>query len=231
MMPKRIGEIILNTLFPARCVWCDEVIGFGPVCNCIKELKTLRRPVKRYDSALMQEGKDLYIKDCWSCFVYDGVVRSAIIRLKFMGEKEVALPLAQELAMFVEQAGLAEEYDVIIPVPISEKTLRKRGYNQSELLCGDIKMRNLLSVSADILIKVRNTERQVDLSREDRQSNIEDAYEVVNVEAIVGKRVLLVDDVITTGSTIAECAKTLLVAGASMCSAISVAHAEVKTSG
>lgn len=147
--------------------------------------------------------------------VYDGVLRSALHRFKFKKRKNLAEPLGILLVKYLSSNPALEvkEIDVIIPVPLHRKRLRERGFNQAELLARVVsKYYEKPVVSA--LERTKSTKAQFDLPREERFKNIAGAFKVTDIRSVYNKRILLLDDIYTTGSTIAECSKALRTAGA-----------------
>lgn len=102
-----------------------------------------------------------------------------------------------------------EKYDTIIPVPISKKRLRERGYNQSLLIAREIAKRTNLKLLNNCLIKTKNIIEQSKLNKEERIENIKNAYEIKNKQLLENKKILLIDDIYTTGSTVNECSKII----------------------
>ena len=102
-----------------------------------------------------------------------------------------------------------KKYDKIIPVPISKKRYKERGYNQSLLIANEISKQTNLELVNNCLIKTKNIIEQSKLNKEDRQQNIQGVYSIQNEEIITNKKVLLIDDIYTTGSTVNECSKIL----------------------
>lgn len=144
-----------------------------------------------------------------ACYLYEGSAQLAIQELKFRSSTCLAKPLAEILAKAATQK-LAGKFDVVVPVPIARTRRSSRGFNQSELLCGafpkDI-------VQPALLKRVRYTRPQVGLGRKDRLQQLTNAFSAGVIRP--GTRVLLVDDLVTSGGTAIECAKVLLAAGAS----------------
>lgn len=155
-----------------------------------------------------------------SVYPYAGWVRSSIHRFKYEAEFARAGTLALEFERIRAYLGAV---DVIVPVPIHRRRLRERGFNQSELLA-----RHLASswnvVYVDALERRGGDERQVGKSREERWLNMSGAFTCPNPESVCGKRVAVLDDVITTGATVSECAVTLSIAGAASVVGISLAR-------
>lgn len=107
-----------------------------------------------------------------------------------------------------------KSYDTIIPVPISKKRKKERGYNQSLLIAKELvkqvnKEKKTLSLCVDALEKIKNIVPQSTLDKENRLQNVQGVYQLKNKEQLIGKKILLIDDIYTTGSTVKECAKVL----------------------
>lgn len=149
-----------------------------------------------------------------SPFIYDGEIESLIKAMKFAGKRYLAKGFAYFMAETLRAAWTG--YDLVIPVPVHEKTLKKRGYNQAadlaRELCKNMNEEELLR--EDLFVKIRYTDEQAQLGKVSRAENLAGAFAVTSKAAFKGKIVLLVDDVLTTGATANECAKTLKKAGA-----------------
>lgn len=209
MRCKKISAFALDILFPRRCPWCAKVVGFGAPCTCIEELCT---GLSSYN--LKANGQiDTYLSEMYVyCWYKDGA-KEAVHNLKFQQNKQLALPMGQRMAVHLQEFNAEKKYDILVSVPISPKTLKRRGYNQSALLAREIS--NVLSLPVHAgLIKTKETQHQMDLTRAERLLNVVGAYKAKGLQVLQGKRVLLVDDVLTTGGTLNECARTLLKAGA-----------------
>ena len=156
---------------------------------------------------------------------YRDNVRRSIIRYKFYGKRNYHVSFGRFLAMRILNEGL-EQPDILTWVPVSAGRKRKRGYDQVELLARSVGKELGLEPVAS-LKKIRNVKPQSRLHDESaRRANILGAYCVRDGDFVAGKRILLLDDVITTGSTVSECAKTLLLAGAKevYCAALAAAE-------
>jgi competence protein ComFC len=154
----------------------------------------------------------------WSFGIYEGLLADAINLYKFYGIRRLARPLAAFLFDF-EVAGV----DAVVPVPLTVADLRSRGFNQSLLLAKAFSKRKKIPLVMDGLLKCRETSAQIGLSAKDRARNLRDAF--CSSQRFDGMHLLLVDDVMTTGSTANECAKQLLKAGAVDVSVLTLARA------
>jgi ComF family protein len=155
------------------------------------------------------------------CAPFTGVTRRALHQLKYGGERRLATPLGEAIASRWAIAGAGG--DVLLPVPASADRIRERGYDQAVLLARVAGRRLRLPV-VEGLVRARETAVQFDLDRAGRGANVQGAFQVVAADAIRGRWVVLVDDVVTTGSTLAACARALLDAGALAVSAVTVAR-------
>ena len=195
---ERLGKL----LFPPRCPFCRRVTEDGrEACqSCLERLPRSRVEVK---------GE--FFSQCLAPLVYTGDVRRAVLAMKFRGKPGNSRVLAAILAGEAAER-LAGEFQVVTWVPLSARSRRKRGYDQSELIAREAA--KLLGVPAEeLLIKHRHTKTQSGIKgRAQRTANVSGAYRAK--ESCAGKRVLLIDDVVTTGATLSECSRELLMAGA-----------------
>jgi len=141
---------------------------------------------------------------------YNGVLLDAIHRFKYNAKTSLAKPLALLMA---EKLPL-NSYNVIVPVPLHKKRLKERGFNQSLLLAKEISRKQNVPVDYLNLKRLRYTEPQINLKGEERLKNIKDAFAVENARVFKNQKILLIDDVYTTGATVVECSKVLKKAGA-----------------
>jgi len=218
----RLDEVkgnLIDLLFPPRCVGCGSEGAF--VCaSCQGNLSrltppvcpTCSKPLARADSCPYCRNWKLDIDGVRSPFAFEGLIRKAVHHLKYGHFKALAAPLGQLLAQYMESQPVAA--DVLVPVPLHSRRLRERGYNQSALLAAEVGKRNCLPVVADSLVRLRHTKAQVKTAdAEERQRNLAGAFGCRNTK-LAGKRVLVVDDVCTTGATLNSCATALRAAGA-----------------
>ncbi len=144
---------------------------------------------------------------------YDEDLRMAIHRLKFRGQRELSRALANLMFVAIEPAWW-QEIDCLVPVPLHSERVKQRGFNQSELLAYELALRANRPMQL-LLERVISTKSQTGLSRQLRRLNVHGAFRVIpEATSLIGKCVLLVDDVMTTGSTLSACAEALLKAGA-----------------
>lgn len=198
---------LLDMLFPPKCVFCGKVLARGDDDWCGKCTETLPYAL----DGGRQEGE--YFDFCVSPLYYKGVVRRSILRYKFGGATTYADAYGKLLADCIRE-NQDLDYDIISWVPLSGKRARKRGYDQAMLLALATAL-ELGDVAAETLKKPVDVRAQSELGGKlERSENISGAYAAPDPELIEGKCVLLIDDIVTTGSTLSECARVLLDAGA-----------------
>jgi ComF family protein len=227
----------LHWLFPPRCLSCRSFLrnrqGLCEACESrwphISESCCPRcaRPFENVTAGSHLCG-DCLLGD-FSCEKvqavgrYVGLLHDLIVRLKYRGEERLGRFLGDKMAQ--NGVGSLGSWDLVLPIPLHRKRLRERGYNQSFLLARRLARKAQLPVDAFLLKKTRETEVQAGLTREERLKNLKGCFEVTRPEVIRGKRILLVDDVFTTGSTLETAAQALSRAGADCVEALVLARA------
>lgn len=216
----KIADIIAPSGFNCMCCGREIFTDLGFCDQCLQTVvfnsgKTCKRCGVGIDGAEEFCGNcafdKVYFDKSYAVFSYEGAVQQAILQMKFNGRGRYAKVLARYLAFLAVKQGL--EYDAVCFPPMSARSRRERRYNQSQLLakyfCG---ITDCNDKYLDALIKVKETERQERLNKADRKQNLIGAYKVT--ADVKGKRVLVIDDVKTTGATLNECAKALKRKGA-----------------
>ncbi len=197
-------EVSLNVLAPRRCAGCDEPLPRRTAfcLDCARTIEPTRSSIAPY--------------------FYGGALAEAMMRFKYKGRADLAEPLGELLRAALLTTHIpGSRIDVVVPVPLHPARLRERGYNQTALLAA-YAARACGSRVAHALVRVRNTEKQALGTRASRLHNVEGAF--VAHGALSRLRVLLVDDVCTTGATLKSCSEALLVAGAHDVQCVAVAQ-------
>ncbi len=210
---------VLDFLFPPKCMFCRKVLPVGQRgCCSICEQKLIQDLPPR---------RGVNFTTCYAPMIYEGTVRDALIRFKFRDRPGYATELGKILADCIRE-NLSGQYDIITWVPVSEKRLKQRGYDQAMLLAMAAALA-LDDVAVETLKKRKDTPAQSSLDGADqRRTNVIDAYEIVDPELVAGQRILLIDDIITTGATLEEASRTLKRAGAASVVAAAVAKTQNK---
>lgn len=198
---------LLDLLFPPRCAFCRRILRPGEKGMCAK----CAGSISRTNDGGAQTGE--FFSVCVSPLYYEDTVRQSILRFKFKDLSTHADIYGALIADCIRD-NLAGRYDIITWVPLSLQRRKKRGYDQAMLLAMSAALK-LDDVAVELLIKHTDVPAQSGMGDESkRKANISGVYKAADEELVRGKRVLLIDDIITTGSTLSECAKTLRLAGA-----------------
>lgn len=225
---------LLDVLFPrVECLVCSsrKEVTQGICADCRRFLHTLRLGEAHCPHCGLP-GIAYLCPECISsppaydlalgAYRYKGCVRTLIARMKFQGEPRLCakafLPAMRDLAKAHFPAT-----DLILPVPLSRAHMTRRGYNQSAYLAHPLGAALHIPVREDMLWRVRNTLRQSDLPKAEREQNMQDAFAASS--RVCGRHILLIDDVLTTGHTVSSCAKTLKAAGAASVCVLTAARA------
>lgn len=214
-----LWERALDLLFPPKCPYCQKILGDprAPLCpDC--------RPRLPWLEGKAGERRIDFADGCFSPLAYRDGVPQAVQRYKFSRVRALSRPFAALMAQCLS-GRLPEGADLITWAPLARKRLRERGFNQAELLAREVG--RLLSIPAGpTLEKTKNTRPQSELEEESaRRVNARGVYALLPRTALEGKRVVLVDDVVTSGSTLGECAALLRQAGAEEVFCLTLARA------
>jgi ComF family protein len=227
---RKIQADLLALIFPDRCASCDQE-GSSFCRDCQQKVEYLVPPLcplcgyPSLDNLLCHrcQQSPLAIDGIRSVAFFEGPLRRAMHKLKYQGLRTVAVPLGQMMSAYWQREPLPA--DVIVPVPLHRRRLRQRGYNQAGLLAQVLGQEIGLPVHEDWLVRTKATSSQVDLDAAERKQNVAEAFQCKNREAIVGCRVLLIDDVCTTGATLEACSLALRQAGAQSVWALTLGRA------
>ena len=209
-----LKSLILEILFPSFCplcktkvnesgAWCDECLAFS-----VQKLKITAVELK-------------YLDECLILCHYQEGVNKIIKGLKYYNQ----LKYCDNILWLLNRLEVVKAYaniDIVVPVPLSAKRFSERGYNQSEKMYKPWALEHNLNWQ-NLLTRIKETKPQYQLNLKERKENVKNAFNVKKDFCIKGKNILLVDDVYTTGSTLAECAKVLKKAGAKEVRAVALA--------
>lgn len=220
---RQTAEGLLDLIYPPVCLAC-RMQGASYVCeSCLAKIEPVAPP---YCEVC---GRTIVGAGCRNCLArsrsfakaraaadYSGVMKDLVHEFKYHGARCLADPLSRFMYDFAERTSAVDlqKADCLIPVPIHAIRKRIRGYNQSELLADGMSRLSGIPALRNVLTRRIYTRPQVELSREQRMTNMQAAFHAETPHAVVGKTVLLIDDVSTTSSTIHECSKILLDSGA-----------------
>ena len=207
---------LLEYIYPNTCFWCDKIKKENPCLKCNLEL----RKIIKYNVKINVKYDFHHFYLC----KYQGKIRQKILDFKF-GEKNYYKNGFANLIINNKKIYLLlKKYDIITSVPIHKKRKKERGYNQCDLISKEIaKAIPNLKFENDILVKIKNTKPQSTLDSKKRKENVIGVYCIKNVDKIKNKKIILFDDIYTTGSTVQECVKILKYNGAKKVDVLTIA--------
>lgn len=220
------GEF-LNLVYPRRCPICEEVLAPKDKLihrNCRNQLIFIQEPKCMRCGKPMEQSEQEYCFDCnnhmfhylrgFPCLKYDKRMSKSISAFKYKGKREFADFYVSELLGLYEEQFKQLKLDVLIPIPLHSSKYKERGFNQAEIIARGISQSIQVPVDTRMLIRTRKTLPQKELNDKERLRNLEQAFELgIKNQSKGYQKVLLVDDIYTTGSTIESCAKLLVLAG------------------
>lgn len=195
-----------------RCIVHLPKTNYNPLDNPVKDRLAGRLPVI-YGSAFLKLKKG-------------GVVQKMLHQLKYQHHPEIGIKLGKVFGHELEKNGFSGAFDVIVPVPLHPSRLRKRGYNQSAKFAEGLGYVLNIPCDESISVRKRSTQTQTNKSKLDRWENVKSVFSVTRSSQISGKRILLVDDVITTGATLEACGLHLVNSGCAQLSIACIAEAQ-----
>ena len=219
-------ETILGILYPRRCPVCHEVVKKRGelICpSCRKEVRPVQEPLCKKCGKHISGAEQEYCRDCrtrehlytrgLALLPYTGKIKQSVYQIKFHNKREYIDFFGPYMAEILGDKILAWEAQALIPVPLHRSKLRKRGFNQAELLAKYVGEALGIPVRTDIVQRTRATKPQKDLTWRERQNNLKGAFKISRYDVKL-KKIILVDDIYTTGSTIDGIAGKLLEQGA-----------------
>lgn len=209
-------EYISELIYPTTCGICGKICREAICKKC--ELK-----LKEFEINLIKSNNKYYTERM-HLYRYDGIIRNRIIDYKFNNKPYLYKTFAKIIIKNKKICGFLKNYDIIIPVPIHKKRRLIRGYNQTELIAKEIANKENLKFEKNVLIKQKNIITQSSLSKASRKENIKNAFAIKNAEKIINKKIIIFDDIYTTGNTVLECSKMLKNAGANQIAVLTIAR-------
>ena len=215
----KIQEKIINLIYPQTCGICGKINNKTRCSKCNIQLKKQEKMGILTKEKLEENSLEMekHFEELMYIFKYEGQIRELILDYKFNEKSYMYKTFVNFLLKNKKIFENIKKYDKIIPVPISKKRYKERGYNQSLLIAKEISMQISYETNNNIklelvnncLIKTKNIIEQSKLNKEDRQHNIQGVYTLKNGSILTNKSILLIDDIYTTGSTVNECSRVL----------------------
>jgi len=226
-MLKAILDSFVNIVYPALCVKCRKPIyaeeNQGYICHeCYYSIQRHTPPFCLKCGRGLKDVEGISGGTCRSCAnkqyqfykaysvcAYDGIIKELIHKFKYNQKLQYKTVFESLFREFLESFNILREVDLIIPIPLHPARLREREYNQSQVMAACVSKIIEKPLMCDILLRIRHTKFQTDLNEEKRIKNITGCFMVKNGDMLKSKNVLLLDDVLTTGITLSEAARTL----------------------
>ena len=203
-------ENVLNFLYPQTCGICEK-ISKEPIC---KHCKLKLDKITFSNRKCFLEVNGIYYDEHMYLFKYEGIIKEKIKEYKFRDQSYLYKFFAGIINYNNKINNYIQKYDYIIPIPLHKYRYNKRGYNQTYLILKELNKKQHIKILNDVLIKKKNIKPQSSLNKIDRANNIKNAYEIKNIKKIQNKKILLFDDIFTTGNTTNECSRILKENGA-----------------
>ncbi len=214
----RVFSPLVEVLYPPLCIACQQVVeGESPlgklVCSaCLQDLKPVSREFVQVH--LLDRLEENYLDGLSVAWEFDLTLQAIIHHFKYQKMPRLARNIGRLAGAVLRDSPGQFKGDLVLPVPLHHLRQKERGYNQSLWIARGIFGEQEERVRKGILVRTRHTASQTRLNREERRKNVHQAFRVVRPEMVRGKRIILVDDVATTGATLNECARMLKKYGA-----------------
>lgn len=206
----------INLIYPNVCGICDKLCREDLCKKCEINLKNIAKvKIDKYNNKNFR--KHLYI------FKYQGIIKERLIKFKFQEKSYIYKAFVNFIIKNEKICRFFKTYDIIIPVPIHYNRKITRGYNQSALIAKEIAEKLSIQYENKVLFKKVNNRPQSTKNKQERTNNVKGVYYTRNEYKILNKKILLLDDIFTTGSTVNECSKILKIAGAQKVDVVSIA--------
>ncbi|MEP2277706.1 MAG: ComF family protein [Reichenbachiella sp.] len=213
-MIKKYWKDFISLIYPNVCYNCDVALVEGEERICLRCFRDF--PLTQYhqmdpNPLIQMTSGNLKVKGafCFMKFNKDGIAQKLLHELKYKNNAPIGLLLGEWFANYIKEEIEKAKIDAIIPVPLHKSKQRKRGYNQSEVIARGLNKITGIKVINDAMIRTKNVSTQTKKGKVGRWQNVDSLYKIEKNKDIKGKRVLLLDDVITTGATIGTAAEVL----------------------
>ncbi|MBQ3666146.1 MAG: ComF family protein [Lachnospiraceae bacterium] len=223
---KSLVNLILDIVYPRRCPVCDSILRFhrGKICaKCYHELIYVHEPRCKKCGRSIEKFEQEYCNDCSrkkhlfvsgiALITNSGAGKKSVYAIKYRNKREYVDFYTDEIVKRYSEEIRYWKPDLLIPVPLHKKKQLKRGYNQAEVIAVALGRKLKIEVDTKSLKRIANTMPQKELNELQRKKNLANAFQS-DSKNIIGKNIVVIDDIYTTGSTIDECTKILIEAGA-----------------
>ena len=207
----------INLFFPPVCAICGTPLVGDEHDLCARCLLKLPEALNAEGDDNLAEGRyrgrfPFHAATAMLHFTKNNDTRRLLHQIKYHGKQSLAVMMGRQMGLRLAADPRFDGVEILVPVPLHRKKQRRRGYNQSELLCRGIAQTFARPIVSDNLKRLRNTHTQTHMNRQERMDNMKDGFLLTRPEQFAGHHILLVDDVVTTGATTEACCKALLAA-------------------
>ncbi len=222
---------LLKLIFPKLCCGCNELLLLNEktICSSCRHHLPLTNHHLNQNNDTTKKFYGIINLEFGASMLYfhkKGVVQQLIHHLKYKEREEIGQLLGEWYVNDIKDLEIIKNIDFIIPVPLHPKRLKERGYNQVDSFCKAIAQTTNIPFNNELLIRTRYNKTQTKKSKNERQENVQNIFDVIFNEKYFGKHFLLIDDVITSGATLELCAKALLKIPNSKISIITMAYTQ-----
>jgi competence protein ComFC len=210
-------QIFIDFVYPPFCFLCDKKLESESLLlckDCWNKQPKMKETYLPAEKMPYIPGPVKWMVGSFACFQYSEITQEFIHFFKYKKFEELSFSFAAELAKVLDKSSTHDLFDLLVPIPLHKNRLKERGFNQSELLAKALSEQTRIPVNKNSLVRIRYTQPQAKMSRKERIKNVKGAFQLKGSLEIKNKTILLVDDVLTTGSTMNECAKILKSGGA-----------------
>lgn len=231
---KKLKEILIHIIYPRRCAYCGKVIEYSRMMckKCESELPRINGVIcpkcAREKDKCNCKGAENYFHSIAAPFYFEGCVRHGVHVFKFRNGFRNYEAYSLEMADTVRKRFSDVDFDFITEIPMTRKSIKKRGYNQSSYLAKGISENLGIEYKPDVISKIYETKKQHNIGYFLRKGNLAGVFDVKNPSEVKDKTILLCDDISTTGETLNECAKMLWLYGAKDVYCITLAVTQYK---
>ena len=208
--------MILDLIYPPVCGICEKI-------NKKRLCKKCELLIKEYEINKIEKCRNKYFDYQIKLYKYENIIRDKIIDYKFHEKAYLSATFEKMIIKNEKIYSFLKKYDIILYVPMFKKQEHKRGYNQTYLIAKEIGKTLGIPIEKNNLTKIKDTKKQSTLTKEERKTNVKDAFVIRKSERIVNKKVILFDDIFTTGNTVNECSKVIKMAGAKEVAILTIA--------
>lgn len=206
---------LFQLFFPETCEVCGNSLRYGEylLCtDCLLDIPKIHLHNLEHNPAEKIFAGQVQFVRATAFFHYQKHSNFAhlIHKLKYQGREDIGVLLGEMFGDVLKKSGFLNDIDAIVPIPLHDKRLRIRGYNQSEIIAKGISNVSEIQIIDKSVIRAKNTKTQTKKSKEERLKNVQDIFQVIDAQILENKHILILDDVITTGATCISCAETII---------------------